>query len=181
MKFHSHKLQIFFLSGPSSKLNALNVIYVIMSSHKDLALGLAIGCVVGAVVSYMARPSPPKFGAFPSVISAKQVPLPPGLGFSIGEHIGLASTGEGGFSLAQVKTDKPHLDPAHVSLFDEVITVVAGECHCTVGGGGAPLVAAAGQSLLMPKGFTYTITTPGPAEYLAICFPAFSPALKKDV
>ena len=36
------------------------------------------------------------------------------------------------------------------------------------------------DTLLLPRGFAYTVTTPGPAEYLAICFPAFAPQLKKD-
>lgn len=148
------------------------------SSHKELALGLAVGCVVGAVVTYLMRPAAPSMRGAPRVITAREL-LPPG-GLSIAEHIGLASTGEPGFSLARIKTDQPHVDPAHVSAFDEVITVVAGECHIVTAGGGAPIIARAGQSLLLPRGFAYTVTTPGPAEYLAICFPAFAPQLKKD-
>lgn len=148
------------------------------SSQKEFALGLAVGCVVGAVVTYFARPAAPSVSGAPRVVASREL-LPPG-GLSIAEHVGLASTGDRSFSLACIKTDTPHVDPAHVSAFDEVITVTAGECH-VVANGGAPLVARAGQSLLLPRGFAYVVTTPGPAEYLAICFPAFAPQLKTDV
>ena len=138
------------------------------------------------MAAYLARPraaaaaaaAPPSVPGAPRVITPKEL-LPPG-GLSIAEHIGLASTGERGFSLARIRMEQPHVDPAHVSDFDEVITVVAGECHIALASGAAPLVARAGQSLLLPRGFAYTVTTPGPAEYLAICFPAFAPQLKKD-
>ena len=111
----------------------------------------------------------------PRVLSPLVVVDAPGL--RIEEHVG-HSTGEAALSLAKVTVTAPHVDPAHTPLFDEYILVLSGEVHVAVGGKAAPLVARAGQTLHLPKGFAYTVTTPGPAEYIPVCYPAFHPSLK---
>ena len=111
----------------------------------------------------------------PSVLSPLVVVDDPGL--RIEEHVG-HSTGEAALSLARVTVSAPHMDPAHTPLFDEYILVLSGEVRVAVGGKGALLVAHPGQTLHLPKGFEYTVTTPGPAEYIPVCFPAFHPSLK---
>lgn len=112
----------------------------------------------------------------PSVLSPALVVEVPDL--KIVEHVGLASNGEGNLSVARVVVTAPHVDPAHTPKFDEYIIVLSGEVHVAVGGGSVPLVALPGQTLHLPRGFEYTVTTPGPAEYIPVCYPAFHPSLK---
>lgn len=111
----------------------------------------------------------------PSVLTPNVVVDAPGL--RIEEHVGLTSNGEAALSIARVVVTGPHLDPAHTPQFDEYILVLSGEVHIA-GGGRAPLVALAGQTLYLPKGHSYAVTTPGPAEYIPVCSPAFHPSLK---
>ena len=112
----------------------------------------------------------------PKVLSPVVVVDAPGL--KIEEHVGLSSNGEANVSLARVIVTGPHVDPAHTPLFDEYIIVLSGEVHVAVGGSSASLVALPGHTLQLPKGFSYTVTTPGPAEYIPVCYPAFHPSLK---
>ena len=66
-------------------------------------------------------------------------------------------------------------------LFDEYILVLSGELRVAVsakaGAAACELVATAGQTLHLPRGWTYQVTFPGPAEFVPVCLPAFAPSL----
>ena len=142
-----------------------------------LLLGLAAGAALGALLAARAaRASTASAGAQPRVLPApaRVVDVPGAL--HIDEHVGLVANGDAGISIARVVVAAASGEPTQRPLFDEYIIVLRGEMRVAVGGGGA-LVATAGQTLHLPRGFTYTATFPGEAVYVAVCLPAFSPAL----
>ena len=142
-----------------------------------LLAGVAIGCAAAAALAArFARASTKSAGARPRVlpVPARVVDVPGTL--CIDAHVGLAANGDAGVSIARVTVSAPSGEPTQRPLFDEYVIVLRGEMRVAVAGGDA-LVATAGQTLHLPRGFTYTATFPGAAEYVAVCLPAFSPAL----
>jgi quercetin dioxygenase-like cupin family protein len=142
---------------------------------------LLFGVAAGAALTYAyaaraARASTASAGARPRVLPAPaRVVDVPGV-LRIDEHVGNAANGEAGVSVARVVVAAASGEPTQRPLFDEYVVVLRGEMRVAVGGGEA-LVASAGQTIHLPRGFTYTATFPGDAEYIAVCLPAFAPAL----
>jgi ethanolamine utilization protein EutQ (cupin superfamily) len=100
-----------------------------------------------------------------------RVPVPGGK--QIDEHVGRASTGTDGFSVAHMRSPAGWEEPAQTPEFDEVTLVLAGAVHVEHDGG--VLVVPAGQSVLTRAGERVRYTTPDGAEYVAVCVPAFAP------
>lgn len=99
--------------------------------------------------------------------------------FSIREYHGGASTKDTALSAAhEIVTAATNSSPWRCPEFSEYILVVAGVAHVEHGRGGAveTAVIEAGRGIVLPQGRRVRVTFPGPAEVVAICLPAFSPA-----
>jgi len=139
-------------------------------------IGLSLGAAAAyAVAARFSRTSTTSAGARPRVLPtpARVVDAP---GLVIDEHVGNASNGDRGISIARVVVSAPSGEPTQTPLFDEYIVVLRGETRITVDNGDV-LVATTGQTVHLPRGFTYTAVFPAAAEYIAVCLPAFAPAL----
>jgi len=93
----------------------------------------------------------------------------------IREHFGLASTGEKNYSIAQMVAPPNWSEPYQNPEFDEITMMVSGKKLIEVDG--EKIELKAGESILVKKGSRVRYSNPfsEPAEYWAICFPAFSP------
>ncbi len=110
----------------------------------------------------------------PDLIAAPvRVPVPGGK--QIEEFVGRESTGNQGLSVAHMRSPAGWEEPAQRPEFDEVTLVLGGEVHVEHDDG--LLVVAAGQAVLTRSGERVRYTTPTGAEYVAVCLPAFGPAL----
>jgi len=142
------------------------------------SLGVALGLRLAA---RWARASTASAGARPRVLPgpARVVDVPGEV--VVAEHVGRAGNGEAGISLAAVTVAAARSEAVQTPQFDEYILVLRGELRVAVAAAaGAPaceLVARAGQTLHLPRGFTYQVHFPGPAEFVPVCLPAFAPAL----
>ena len=105
------------------------------------------------------------------VESPVRVPVPGGK--LIDEYVGRASTRSEGLSVAHMRSPAGWEEPAQRPDFDEVTLVLAGAVHVAHDGG--VLEVGAGQAVLTRAGERVRYTTPGGAEYVAICLPAFAP------
>ena len=105
------------------------------------------------------------------VQSPVRVPVPGGK--QIDEYVGRASTGTEGVSVARMSSPAGWQEPAQAPEFDEVTLVLAGAVHVEHDGG--VLEVGAGQAVLTRAGERVRYTTPGGAEYVAVCLPAFAP------
>ncbi|MCC3158723.1 cupin domain-containing protein [Hymenobacter sp. 15J16-1T3B] len=94
----------------------------------------------------------------------------------IEEHVGLASTGSGQYSLAHMVAPPQWSEPHQRPEFDEITIVVRGRKRFEIDGDVVEL--AAGQALLIKGGARVRYSNPFDAEceYWSICVPAFSPA-----
>ncbi|HVM26583.1 MAG TPA: cupin domain-containing protein [Mycobacteriales bacterium] len=108
----------------------------------------------------------------PELVSGPvRVPVPGGK--LIDEYVGRASTGSEAVSVAHMRSPAGWEEPAQRPEFDEVTLVLAGAVHVEHDGG--VLEVGAGQAVLTRAGERVRYTTPGGAEYVAVCLPAFSP------
>ena len=105
------------------------------------------------------------------VESPVRVPVPGGK--LIDEYVGRASTKSEGLSVAHMRSPAGWEEPAQRPEFDEVTLVLAGAVHVEHDDG--VLEVGAGQAVLTRAGERVRYTTPGGAEYVAICLPAFAP------
>ena len=105
------------------------------------------------------------------VESPVRVPVPGGK--QIDEHVGRASTGTDGFSVAHMRSPAGWEEPAQTPQFDEVTLVLQGAVHVEHDDG--VLEVPAGSAVLTRAGERVRYTTPQGAEYVAVCLPAFSP------
>mmetsp|Transcript_8284 Transcript_8284/g.14282 ORF Transcript_8284/g.14282 Transcript_8284/m.14282 type:complete len:305 (+) Transcript_8284:66-980(+) len=94
-------------------------------------------------------------------------------GTTITEFFGNASTKDASLSAAHVKITAPVTNPWQTPEFAEHIMMIAGEAHVEHSGGTA--ILKAGEGLILPAGCRVRWIFPGPAEYVPICLPAFSP------
>lgn len=94
----------------------------------------------------------------------------------IEEHVGLASTGTGQYSLAHMVAPPQWSEPHQRPEFDEITIVVRGRKRFDIDGDVVEL--AAGQALLIRAGARVRYSNPfgEECEYWSICVPAFSPA-----
>ena len=94
----------------------------------------------------------------------------------IEEHVGLASTGTGQYSLAHMVAPLQWNEPHQRPEFDEITIVVRGRKRFEIDGDVVELQA--GESLLIRAGARVRYSNPFDAEceYWSVCVPAFSPA-----
>jgi quercetin dioxygenase-like cupin family protein len=95
----------------------------------------------------------------------------------IREHVGRVNSGTDALSVARMSSPQGWLEPGQRPEFDEYTLVLEG-CLRVEHEGGAILVRA-GQALIARAGewVRYGTPEPGGAEYVAVCLPAFSPAI----
>jgi mannose-6-phosphate isomerase-like protein (cupin superfamily) len=91
----------------------------------------------------------------------------------IDEFAGRASGGEERVSIARMRSPAGWSEPGQRPEFDEYTVVLAGSLR--VESEGAPLEVETGQGVLVRAGEWVRYSTPGGAEYVAVCLPAFSP------
>lgn len=95
----------------------------------------------------------------------------------IEEFIGRMNSKTEAVSVARMKSPSGWIEPGQRPEFDEYTVVMRGTLRVRTEGG--ELDVAAGQAVIAHRGEWVQYSTPGPegAEYIAICVPAFSPAL----
>lgn len=95
----------------------------------------------------------------------------------IDEHVGRVNTATERLSIAHMRSPGGWQEPGQRPEFDEYSLVLAGRLRVEHEGG--HLDVEPGQAVLATAGEWVRYSTPGPegAEYVAICLPAFSPAL----
>ena len=91
----------------------------------------------------------------------------------IDEFAGRASNGEGRLSVARMRSPAGWQEPGQRPEFDEYTVVLAGALQVETEGD--TLEVLAGQAVLVRAGEWVRYSTPGGAEYVAVCLPAFSP------
>ena len=93
----------------------------------------------------------------------------------IEEHIGLASTHTGAYSVAHMVAPPHWSEPHQTPEFDEITIVVRGRKRFEIDGDVIELTG--GESLLIKAGARVRYSNPfeEECEYWSICVPAFSP------
>jgi mannose-6-phosphate isomerase-like protein (cupin superfamily) len=91
----------------------------------------------------------------------------------IDEFAGRASNGEQRVSVARMRSPVGWAEPGQRPEFDEYTVVVDGALRVETEDG--ELEVLAGQGVLARAGEWVRYSTPGGAEYVAVCLPAFSP------
>jgi mannose-6-phosphate isomerase-like protein (cupin superfamily) len=91
----------------------------------------------------------------------------------IEEFTGRAAGGEERVSVARMRSPAGWSEPGQRPEFDEYTLVLAGTLRVDGEDGG--LDVRAGQAVLVRGGEWVRYSTPGGAEYVAVCLPAFSP------
>ena len=84
------------------------------------------------------------------------------------------NNGEGRFSVAHMRSPAGWVEPGQTPEFDEYTIVLVGALRGRARAG--TLDVQAGQAVLTKAGEWVRYSTPGGAEYIAVCLPAFSPA-----
>ena len=95
----------------------------------------------------------------------------------IQEFAGRVNTGTPGVSIARMVSPQGWSEPGQTPEFDEYTIVLRGRL-CVAFAGGS-LDVNAGQAVIAHKGewIQYSSPAAGGAVYIAVCLPAFSPAL----
>ncbi len=94
---------------------------------------------------------------------------------TIEEFIGRVNSGNERVSVARMTSPEGWVEPAQSPEFDEYTIVVKGELHIKTKT--ENFVVKAGQAIEVQGGqwVQYSTPSPGGAEYIAVCQPAFSP------
>lgn len=108
----------------------------------------------------------------PAISDALDVVTIPGV-LTITEYFGNASTKDPRLSAAHVKIAAATEEEWQTPQFDEWVLILSGEVHLQHAQG--VKVVKGGSGVFLPKGFRVKWVFPGPAEYVPICLPAFSP------
>lgn len=93
----------------------------------------------------------------------------------IEEFVGRVNSGTPGVSIARMKSPPGWQEPGQTPEFDEYTLVLSGALHVETKRG--TLQVRAGQAVHSPAGEWVRYGTPEGAEYVAVCLPAFSPAI----
>jgi quercetin dioxygenase-like cupin family protein len=95
----------------------------------------------------------------------------------IEEYIGRVNSKTDSVSVARMKSPGGWVEPGQAPEFDEYTIVLRGKLRVTTRGG--VMDVHAGQAVIAHRGEWVQYSTPEPdgAEYVAVCLPAFSPAL----
>jgi mannose-6-phosphate isomerase-like protein (cupin superfamily) len=91
----------------------------------------------------------------------------------IDEYAGRVNTGESQASIAHMRSPAGWSEPGQRPEFDEFTVVFKGAMRVEYEGG--EMEVKAGQAVVARKGEWVRYSTPGGAEYVAVCIPAFSP------
>ncbi len=91
----------------------------------------------------------------------------------IKEFIGCVNTGTQGVSIAKMESPVGWTEPGQTPEFDEYTVVLKGTL--TVETKEKTFEVKAGQAITIEKGEWVRYSTPGGAEYIAVCIPAFTP------
>lgn len=105
------------------------------------------------------------------IASPRQIPVPGNK--LVEEHVGRVNTGHESVSVAHMHSPAGWSEPGQRPEFDEFTLVLKGALHVEHEKG--VLEVNAGQTVVAQKGEWVRYSTPGGAEYVAICIPAFSP------
>lgn len=108
----------------------------------------------------------PKLIAKPS-----RVPVPGGK--LIDEYIGRVNSQDPRVSIAHMRSPAGWSEPGQRPEFDEFTIVLSGSL--TVEHENGMMEVAAGQAVITERGEWVRYSTPGGAEYIAVCLPAFAP------
>ena len=91
----------------------------------------------------------------------------------IEEYVGRVNSGHTSLSVARMKSPAGWKEPGQRPQFEEVTVVLSGTVRVEFEGGSFDV--AAGQAVVTAPGEWVRYSTPdGPAEYVAVCLPAFS-------
>ena len=91
----------------------------------------------------------------------------------IEEYAGRVNSGHSAVSVARMRSPQGWREPGQRPTFEEITVVLAGTVHVDYEGGS--LDVQAGQAVVTSPGEWIRYSTPaGPAEYIAVCLPAFS-------
>ncbi|HEX7155385.1 MAG TPA: cupin domain-containing protein [Thermoanaerobaculia bacterium] len=96
----------------------------------------------------------------------------------IEEYVGRVNSKTDGVSVARMKSPSGWVEPGQAPEFDEYTVVLRGTLRVTSNDGHFVDVSE-GQAVIAHAGEWVQYSTPGAdgAEYVAVCLPAFSPAL----
>lgn len=92
----------------------------------------------------------------------------------IDEYIGRVNSGHQDVSVAHMTSPEGWVEPGQRPQFQEITVILRGQVTLEYENGS--LVAKAGQAVVSDPGewIRYSTPSPGGAEYIAICLPAFS-------
>jgi quercetin dioxygenase-like cupin family protein len=95
----------------------------------------------------------------------------------IEEFIGKVNSATSALSIARMISPPGWSEPGQTPEFDEYTVVLRGQLQVETRDGVHHV--AAGQAIITERGEWVRYSTPGPdgAEYIAVCLPAFSPAI----
>jgi mannose-6-phosphate isomerase-like protein (cupin superfamily) len=95
----------------------------------------------------------------------------------IEEYTGRVNSGHEGVSIARMVSPEGWQEPGQRPEFEEITVVLKGMIRVEHEGGA--LDVRAGQAVVSVPGewVRYSSPEPGGAEYIAVCLPAFSPAI----
>ena len=98
----------------------------------------------------------------------------------IEEFVGAVNTGTTAVSISRMKSPKGWDEPGQTPEFDEYSLVLSGELNVESREGS--IVVHAGEAVHTRAGEWVRYSTPsGPAEYVSVCIPAFTPgAVHRD-
>jgi mannose-6-phosphate isomerase-like protein (cupin superfamily) len=102
-----------------------------------------------------------------------RIPVPGGK--AIDEYVGRVHTGNSNVSVARMVAPAGWSEPAQTPEFDEITLVIVGSVQLECDG--ELIVVGAGQAVITYAGERVRFSTVEPAEYVAICLPAFGPDL----
>lgn len=92
----------------------------------------------------------------------------------IDEYVGRVNSGDGEISIAHMRSPAGWVEPGQRPEFREYTIVLNGTVHLELEEGSLDI--GAGQAVITEPGEWIRYSTPaGPAEYIAVCLPAFSP------
>ena len=97
----------------------------------------------------------------------------------IEEFVGRVNSATHAVSIARMRSPSGWKEPGQVGQFDEYTVVLKGTLHLSLRD--AEMDVSEGQAVIVPQGEWVQYSTPCPegAEYVAVCLPAFSPAIVK--
>ena len=92
----------------------------------------------------------------------------------IEEFIGAVNSGTTGVSVSRMKSPAGWEEPGQTPEFDEYTVVLSGTLRVETREG--VIEVSDGQAVITPTGEWVRYSTPaGPAEYISVCVPAFTP------